>query len=367
MKEMFMSFNRSTVYETDGMTYSSLLDDCICTNVNYPVYYFIFNVDNYYHFIYDAIPYLYFFLKLKDVIPNIKLLMQYADEKKVFNKFVYETLEILGITSDDIIVNYHENVYDTFFIQSSMTHGGASNSPPCKEVYEIYEKMIHTASQQSSFEFPKKIYISRRSHIHGDFSNIGTNYTQRRKLICEDKLVEELQNKGFTEVFGEKLNMIDKINMFNKAEIIVGAIGGGMCNLLFSPPSVKSIVILSPCFMDINERFRFSMEHTNIKYYYNFTLVVLGHEVLGHSSKTIQKIAKYMRVKILTGEHEGKYGEIEDFHENKYLINLGSTTSVSIKADKCLQEMFSKDMFEILDNGLNSPWNIDVTELVQML
>ena len=42
-----------------------------------PLFFFIYNTDNYYHFVYDSLPYLITFLDLKEKVSNIKLLMNY--------------------------------------------------------------------------------------------------------------------------------------------------------------------------------------------------------------------------------------------------------------------------------------------------
>ena len=69
---------------------------------------------------------------------------------------------------------------------------------------------------------------------------------------------------GFTEVFCENLTMSEKIGMFRNAKYIAGPIGGGMCNVIFSPPETRVLSINNPTFFDVNYRFRFSMEHTDM-------------------------------------------------------------------------------------------------------
>ena len=45
-------------------------------------------------------------------------------------------------------------------------------------------------------------------------SGIGTNYTQRRKLVNEDDLVDKLIKEDYVEVFTERLSTIEKIAYF---------------------------------------------------------------------------------------------------------------------------------------------------------
>ena len=68
-------------------------------------FYFIYNTDNYYHFLYDSIPYLLTYLHLKERDPDIKLLMSFPNTSKQNNyPFVEESLDLLGIEKNDIVL-----------------------------------------------------------------------------------------------------------------------------------------------------------------------------------------------------------------------------------------------------------------------
>lgn len=82
-----------------------------------PVFFFIYNTDNYYHFVYDTLPYLISFLELKKHIKDVKLLMNYPNSSKnEFYRFVDEFLDILDITKDDILIVDKNTVYDSIYI-----------------------------------------------------------------------------------------------------------------------------------------------------------------------------------------------------------------------------------------------------------
>lgn len=99
--------------------------------------------------------------------------------------------------------------------------------------------------------------------------NIGTNYTTRRKLLNEDILVDYLESKGFVEVFTETMSTIEKLILFNNCDIVVGCIGGGLCNVLFVNENTKLICLVSPSFLDVNDRFRFSFERIPTTYFHD--------------------------------------------------------------------------------------------------
>ena len=63
-----------TVYEKNEMRFSYNKTSELITNlIKNPVFFFIYNTDNYFHFLYDSLPYLISFLQLKKDIPDLKL------------------------------------------------------------------------------------------------------------------------------------------------------------------------------------------------------------------------------------------------------------------------------------------------------
>jgi hypothetical protein len=358
--EMSMSFNRKTIYEETGMKFNCNINIAITREVKDPVFFFIYNVENYYHFIYDTLPYLYYYFELKKTVKNCKLLIQkHSSNASNLFSFVKETLDLLDILEEDLLFVEDNTLYSKVYISSSLTHEDMSNYPPNKQIFDIYKRCIDKALSTVDVILPiDKMYVSRRTYIHNDTSNIGTNYTQRRVLKQESQLVEYLKTLNFIEVFPERWSMKEKIFYFSKAKIITGLIGGGMCNLLFSDKNVKSLVICSPYFLDINFRFKYSMEHTQIKYIKDTEVVY-----------NIYPYSNYQRVKILSGDHKDKYAEIVDVYylEKEIFIKcmLGSETSVSVLCSDNIISINSKDI-QLIDKGLNSPFNMDFSGIYSL-
>jgi capsular polysaccharide biosynthesis protein len=273
--------------------------------------------------------------------------MQYPNEqKKDFYPFVIEFLEILNINKDDIIMVDSRTIYSTIYVSTSYTHDIDSNLPPRKEIYTFYQDIVDIIKKKSSksiYDTPKKIYVSRRTWLHNDFSNIGTNYTTRRKLVNEDELVENLLQKGYEEVFTEKLSTIEKILYFANATHIVGAIGGGISNVLFSPKISKLEVLVSPTFLDVNKRFKYSLDCVDVTYNNNTE----------HTEKSLFKT--YMRIKT---KDSLIVGEIEKIYDNKLLVSYTPDSSNTGWNSQNIYKQIELDMEDVikLDNGLNSPW-----------
>ena len=262
-KEMFMSLGRGTVYE-ETMEYEIDRPFHIKNFCSVPVFYFVYNMANYYHFIYDTLPYLYSYFNEKEICPDLKLLVSPPEGRENLYPFVWECLELLGICPKDVVFLNQETIYSTVVVGSSLTHNGLSNTPPHSGVFDIINRM------KGKYQGPEKIYVSRRTWMHNNFENIGTNYTERRRCMNEDEVAELFKSHGYEEVFCENMTMKDKIGLFNSAKYVAGPIGGGMCNVIFSPPETKVISINSPLFFDINTRFEYSMMHTQL-YHFNDT------------------------------------------------------------------------------------------------
>ena len=312
--EEVMSLKKTDFYTKDEMDVFRRPEKT--RTVEDPMFFFAYNFDNYYHFLYDTIPYLVHYFELKKQIPNLKLLCNWPNPTRTeFYRFNKETFDLFGL-SESIHIVKPDEVYSRLFVAKSLTRG---NKPPDPRIYSLYKNLA-----------PKKIYISRRTHLHGDFTNIGTDYTQRRRMVNEDQLVDYLTSKGFTEVFCENMSMHEKIELFSQATHVVGCIGGGLANLLFSRPDTKVWCIVSPYFMDINNRFKYSMDHTDITYLYDTRLV--------HPEGVLPL---FVRVKV----PDGRVGEITQYEDGVYTVQMSNND-------------VSRDQLDPIDNGLNSPFEL---------
>ena len=315
-----------------------------------PVFFFVYNVDNYYHFLYDSLPYLISYQYLKNTLPGLKLLINFANDQQIkLNPFVTEFLELLHIYSEDLLFLDNDTIYSDVFVSSSYTHDGKSNLPPRQEVYSLYHGLADKIDTDDAL--PKKIYVSRRSHKHGNYENIGTNYTTKRRLDNEDQLVAFLESKGYVEVFTELLDTRTKIAMFKGCTNVVGAIGGGLCNVLFSSPQTKLISIVSPHFLDINKRFCYSLTNVNVGYFTDTR----------HIETSEYKLHMRVRIKSLN-----IIGEIADIIGDSLSVIYSYETIAGWNAQtKYKMKTVHKDDVESIDPGLNCAWIMDLTKFAE--
>lgn len=335
----------------------SYISEHVCLPYKTGVYFFfIYNLENYYHFLYDTLPYLNFYFSLS---PRPTLLVE-KDHK--FLKFQKEMLLLLGILEKDI--EYATDAtYEHLYVPTSLTHGqlingaNASNYPPDALAYKVWGKL--NESVYYSLPTPKKFYVSRRSYIHGDSSNIGTNYTTRRRCINENAVVELVKSYGYEEVFCEIMSTEQKIATFKNATHIIGFIGGGMANTLFSPGSVKVGTILTPEFNKINTRFVHCMNHCKL------------------SMLDITDLAPYtgifplftrVQIKDKCSALFDKIGEVHACEDGKYSVHVSPNViaGFSLDASLIVSEFYESQLMP-LDGGLNSPFVCNITALKNYL
>jgi|10_taG_2_1085330.scaffolds.fasta_scaffold48947_2 hypothetical protein len=275
--EKFMSLDRGTIYE------ETMEWDCKNTNVTKvettPVFYFVYNCANYFHWIYDTVPYLYSYFELKKRIDNLKLLINVPEGKDDLYTFIYETLNLLGIEKEDLIFLSRETKYETIVVASSLTHNRMSLEKPHSGVFSLIDSMDGDDSIEE-----EKIYVSRRTWTQTKSDNIGTDYTKERMCINENEVVKLFKSYGYKEVFCENLSMKEKVGLFRSANYVAGPIGGGMSNVLFCSPDTQVISINSPEFFPINERLKYAFDHTNIHMFNDTEFVNRNEGIITHDN-----------------------------------------------------------------------------------
>jgi hypothetical protein len=126
---------------------------------------------------------------------------------------------------------------------------------------------------------------------------------------------------------------------------VKGAIGGGVSNVLFSEKTTQLEVYVSPTFLEVNERFKYSLECVDVTYNMN--------------SKHIEEgmFKTYIRVKSKCGI----IGEIEKIYDNKLLVSYTDSLVAGWNSENKFKQLeLDINDVEKLDNGLNSPWIIKI-------
>lgn len=98
---------------------------------------------------------------------------------------------------------------------------------PLDIINYIKNKFIPLINDKN-FAFSKKIFISRKN-------------TSARRASNEDEVFELFKAIGFERYFMENLSYLEQVALFRNAEIIAGAHGSGMMNIMYCQPKAKVI------------------------------------------------------------------------------------------------------------------------------
>lgn len=337
INDLCLSLNKKSIYKE--LKDFNLAHFNVKLNIDYPVYFFGYNLNNYFHFIFDALPHLYFFKKSKAK----KILLFSKDPPRYF----WEALNLLGLNQDDVIYHDQCNSYSDVFVCSPMSYGCDFDDPPPHQefIYNFYDSFIDHCDDSTQL---RSIYISRRSWVHNQYNNIGTDYTSKRKLVNENDVVSLLKSLGYVEVFTELLTINEVICMFRSAKNICSPLGGGLTNLIFGSENLRNLnIIHHPTKYQGNPRFKYCFRNCSLN----------DIDCSSFVDKNIP--TRYTRV-----SYNGILGEVTNNDGFNLKVSLQASKNFSFNDGAHGKKIVGKiSDFEILDKGVNSPWEVNLSKL----
>ncbi|HEY4651747.1 MAG TPA: glycosyltransferase family 61 protein [Pontibacter sp.] len=180
------------------------------------------------------------------VLPRLHLLKQSGlyDEVDWFlipsmrYSYQIETLELLGIPASKLIDgDKHPHIAADRIIASTAPRGNHTLVPNWLCNY-IQASFLPYADEEEDLLTPDSpaLYISRSD-------------SKLRVVLNEAELQEALKPYNFQTVVSSKLSIREKIKLFSKAKIVVGATGAGLISMLFCKPGTKVIEIFNEGFV----------------------------------------------------------------------------------------------------------------------
>ncbi len=174
-----------------------------------------------------------------DIIPRLELLRRSEIELSEIDWFVVnslskpyqqETLSLLGIDPNKIIESdRHSHIQATELIVPSFPGYLDWVSPgTIKFLRQTFLPQVSLAKTNG-----QKIYVSRAR-------------AKNRQLVNEAEVRELLNKQGFQTVFLEEMSVLEQVEVFVNAEIIVAPHGSGLTNLVFCSPQTKVVELFSP-------------------------------------------------------------------------------------------------------------------------
>lgn len=195
----------------------------------------------YYHWVLEVLPKLLLLEK-----SGIKI--QKYVINNLIHKFQHEYLKLLDIPMSKVeIINNKTLIHAKNLIVPSFP--GTSGNPPLWACDFLKEKL--TKYIDKSKTYPEKIFISREK-------------ARERRIVNTDAIIKILEEKGFTKIILEELDLKEQISIFNNAKVIISPHGAGLANLVFSNPEIKLLELFSPD--NINNCYRYICAKKNIDY-----------------------------------------------------------------------------------------------------
>tara|TARA_B100000579_G_scaffold423827_1_gene427420 strand:- start:521 stop:1588 length:1068 start_codon:yes stop_codon:yes gene_type:complete len=187
--------------------------------------------NNYWHWMYDVLPRIgiveskFALKKFKFIfVPNKEYLYQ------------IDTLKILGILKKSVSSKKFKHIYSNKILAtnhpwqySKSAHKDISVIPKWISLW-IRNKFLKFKSKKKFYD---KIYIDR--------SDSKFNINNKRIILNEKEIRENLLKKKFKIIRLSEYNFKDQIAIFNNAKIIVGNHGAGFANLVFCKKNTKVI------------------------------------------------------------------------------------------------------------------------------
>jgi capsular polysaccharide biosynthesis protein len=181
-----------------------------------------------------------------DVLPRLHLLRESGLYDKVdwflvpSIRYDYqrETLELLGIPADKIIEgDKYTHITADCIIASTAPRGNHTLVPQwlCNFVQSSFLPYAEEEDELITPEAPS-LYISRSD-------------SSLRIVVNEDELMEALTPLNFQKIISSKLTIKEKVKLFSKANVVMGATGAGLISLFFCKPGTKVVEIFNEGFV----------------------------------------------------------------------------------------------------------------------
>ena len=182
-----------------------------------------------------------YFHWITDVLPRLGLARRGGYDPASFDwvlvnglthPFQEETLEHIGISKNRCL-SFHktELAYEMEEALLPSLPGVPGVVPP--ETVEFLQSTFPT----------KKIGAGRKLFI-------GRGGAEHRALIHAGKIAAMLSERGFESVDCGKMSVKEQANIFGSAEVVVGAHGAALTNLVFCRPGTRVVELFSPAYVN---------------------------------------------------------------------------------------------------------------------
>lgn len=166
----------------------------------------------------------------RDIYPGARLALPKLDGWHA------ELPDLLGYGELDRLEIDHDRCYGLPCVIYSEHLNGSTAPCVSRTAAQTFQRLRKRARIQPSPH--EVIYVARSD-------------TLRRQMRNEDQLIGLPENEGVTIVVPGRLSVTEQISMFSGAKIVIGAHGGGLTNIVFSPEDAIVYELLPSHFLNV--------------------------------------------------------------------------------------------------------------------
>lgn len=202
-------FREEKIFNNYIINNQKYLFECKNCKINKKSVFFLPTTNNYWHFIIDCLPRLFFFKKIK--IINIAIDSRLNKKNLNFIKLVLKKLKIKNykFVKIDNCISKFEYIYFTKRLNINF-------------VKYFYQKLFKEKKLRNNY------FISRSD-------------AKYRKLLNEKKIFDLIKNFNYKIVYSENLPIIKQIKLFQNVKNIIAPHGAGLANIIFSSNETKVV------------------------------------------------------------------------------------------------------------------------------
>jgi hypothetical protein len=184
-------------------------------------------------------------------------------------RYQLNLLKRLGYSDEDIIIRDTKTSYN---IQTLYAVNFYNDFPNIPSFFDRIQNLPEIENAEADIPSPDKIYISR----------VDTYENGVRRFINEFEVQEMLVKMGFTVVVPSQIPAGFEPEYFSKAKLVVGALGAGLCNLIYAKRGVRVLALTDQSYA--------------IKWYSEMAMILgwrLGYQ-FGYGIPAVRKITRHV-------------------------------------------------------------------------
>ncbi|WP_309735682.1 glycosyltransferase family 61 protein [Chamaesiphon sp. OTE_75_metabat_556] len=212
--------------------------------------------NNYYHWLTECLGH-YYLLEKSQFKPDFYILSneksfqkQYLKLLKIDEKRIIKIDSGVVIQADETIVPSLINTSENWDYVNTRGYTCYRKKWLPSWIGNLYRKSTDLAK---SHDTKSKIYISRA-------------FADYRKIENEDKIIDLLKSRGYSICHLECMAVLDQIELFSNASIVLGVHGAGFSNIYFCPQNAKVFELFTEYYHDSS--FKVLTNALGLEYYY---------------------------------------------------------------------------------------------------